>query len=458
MCRESFYDFFLRFWSTVVAEPLSLNWHMKILCDELQTVAERVFKRQPKEYDLIVNVAPGSTKSTIASVMFPAWCWARQPSFRAICGSYADRLSLFLANQSRRVINSEKYAALFPEVQIVSEGKGLLETSQGGQRLATSTGGSVTGFHGHVIIIDDPLNPREAVSETMGTTANEWFDHSLMSRAVDKRVTPLILIMQRLSQDDPTGHFINRNTGTPIRHICLPAELSPNVRPRALRALYSDDGLFDPVRLPRKTLRAAEEELGPYAYAGQYDQHPIPRGERMFNTDLIKLVEHPGRFRKIVRYWDKAGTGGGGAFTVGVKMGLGFDGDFWVLDVVRGQWEAAQRERMIAQIAKLDGKSVHVGVEQEGGSGGKESAQGTLRRLAGYRVKLDKPVGDKVLRADEFAVQVNGGNVRMLRGNWNAAYLNELMYFPKSKFKDQVDASSGAFNLLAGKRLRVGAF
>lgn len=456
LCKESFYDFFLRFWKTIVPEELVPNWHLRYLCDELQHVAERVFRREPKEHDLIVNVSPGSTKSTICSVMFPIWCWVNDPTFRMICGSYAFPLSLHLARQSQRVLQSDKFQRLYPELVLAGERTDLLETTQGGQRIATSTGGSITGMHGHVILIDDPINPKEAVSDVSLKTANEWFDHTLMTRMIDRKVTPVVLIMQRLHQNDPTGHLLERQETTPLRHICIPATDDYPVHPRSLRRYYRE-GLFDPVRLPRVVLDKAQVELGQYAYAGQYGQAPVPMGGGMFRIDQIRIAQHPSRLtNRVVRYWDKAGTGGKGCWTVGVKMSVDTDKRFWILDVVRGQWEASERERVIKNTAILDGKGVLIGVEQEPGSGGKESAQLTLRNLAGYRVRLDKPVGDKALRADPFASQLNQGNVVCLAGGWVPAYLAELQYFPHSKYKDQVDASSGAFAMLTKVKMMVG--
>jgi predicted phage terminase large subunit-like protein len=127
------------------------------------------------------------------------------------------------------------------------------------------------------------------------------------------------------------------------------------------------------------------------------------------------------------------------------------------LDVVRGQWDAYDRERIIRLTAEADGRPVEIGIEQEPGSGGLESAQNTVRNLAGFTVFKDRPTGDKATRADPFVVQVNGGNVRMLKGEWNRDYLNELLYWPNSKYKDQVDASSGAFLRLCQVKRRIGA-
>ncbi len=182
----------------------------------------------------------------------------------------------------------------------------------------------------------------------------------------------------------------------------------------------------------------------------------------MFKTLKIKVDEViPTKWLKKVRFWDKAGTEGGkGAFTVGLLMGMDRYKHFWILDVIRGRYDTHAREQLIKRTAVIDGQDIIIGVEQEPGSGGKESAENTVANLAGWRVKIDKPSGSgssKELRAEPFADQVNGGNVYMKVADWNRDYLSELSFFPYSKYKDQVDASSGAFNLLAKRQRRVGA-
>lgn len=164
----------------------------------------------------------------------------------------------------------------------------------------------------------------------------------------------------------------------------------------------------------------------------------------MLQADKLQIGD-PARIEKAVRYWDKAGTDGGGCYTAGVKVGKDADGRFWVLDVVRGQWGVAERERMIRQTAEIDGVAVRVWVEQEPGSGGKESAEATIRNLAGFAAFADRVTGDKPTRAEPFAAQVASGNVLLARGAWNRAFIDECAMFPVGKLKDQVDAASGAF-------------
>ena len=228
------------------------------------------------------------------------------------------------------------------------------------------------------------------------------------------------------------------------------------MKPESLKAKYIG-GLLDPIRLPLKILQEKMAGMGEFGYAGQYRQHPVPLGGGSFKTDRLKFGLPPQRMKRLARYWDKAGTKDGGAYTVGFLMGLDHDGRFWILDIQRFQLEAFERETRIRNTAIRDTRTVKIGVEQEPGSGGKESAQATVRRLAGFRVIMDKPTGDKVVRAEPFAYQVNAGNVYVREdAPWSDALIEELTYFPVGKYKDQVDAGSGAFSMLT-RVMSIGA-
>jgi predicted phage terminase large subunit-like protein len=279
---------------------------------------------------------------------------------------------------------------------------------------------------------------------------------TLSTRKVDKGVSVTILIMQRLHEIDPTGDWIKRATKEDLKHINLPAELSETVEPPELKERYVD-GLLDPIRLSKKILEQQKRDLGEFGYACQFDQTPIPRGGGEFKTSQIQVeLAPPGKWLRRVRYWDKAGTKDGGCYTAGVLLGMDRFKNVWILDVKRGQWDAFEREQIIKQAAEVDGDLVSVYVEQEPGSGGKESAQSTIRNLMGHKIYADRPTGNKQARAYPFACSVNGGMVHMIKGEWNYAYINELMHWPISAFKDQVDASSGAFNHLAKPKRKAG--
>jgi predicted phage terminase large subunit-like protein len=337
------------------------------------------------------------------------------------------------------------------------DAKGLFKTSHGGSRFSTSVGGSVTGIHGHILIVDDPVNPRqaEATSAVELGAANTWLDRTLSTRKIDKAVTPTILIMQRLHLKDPTQVTLDKSKvagGKQVRHICLPGEIADYVEPPELKDRYVE-GLLDPVRLPRSVLRELEVDLGAYGYAGQIMQTPIPKDGTMFKPDKMEILIAAPTITQTVRYWDKAGTAGGGAYTAGVKMGRTTAGLYIILDVVRGQWSADRREATIKQCAEMDGRNCTVWVEQEPGSGGKESAERTIANLPGFIAKAERVTGSKETRAEPLAAQINIGMVAMLRADWNRELIEELRNFPVGRYKDQVDAAAGAFaKLVSHKR------
>lgn len=451
-CKRSFYFFFKEFWEINNKEPLVESPHLAIICKEAEKVVRRVVAREPKEYDLIVNIPPGTSKSNVFSQALEAWAWILDPTLQFITASHSHPLALSLSVKSRDILLSDKFRKNFPEIELRRDlnAKGWFSNTDGGSRYTCTPGISPVGRHAHLIVVDDPINPQETGSDAERNFINDWFQNTLPTRLVNKETSAFILVMQRLHENDPTGFLLEQNKN--IRHICLPGRLDENVNPPEYAQIYQD-GLLDPVRLSDEVLTMMEERLGDYNYAGQFGQSPVPAMGGLFSTEKFKFTNVlPDRLLKVFRSWDKAGTEGGGCNSAGVKMGELGNGDFIVLDSTFGQWRSDKREEIIKQVAEMDGHNVRIVIEQEPGSGGKESAESTVRNLKGYIVKVDRPVGNKELRAEPFSTQVNIGNVWLLKGDWNQKYIEELRMFPRGKRKDQVDASSQAFAALTGNK------
>jgi predicted phage terminase large subunit-like protein len=470
--NRSLYHFLQYFWPTVSTHRFIPNWHIEYLCKRLEVLAQRVGDKEPREYDLIINVPPGSTKTITCSIIFPAWCWTKWYWMRFITASYSGALSLESAEYCRELIRSQAFQEVYPDIdikedkdtksnfkivkkEVVSIGRPP-KIFPGGSRYSTSVGGTLTGFHGDILIVDDPLNPTQAVSDIELGNANRWMEQTLSTRKTDKSITPTILIMQRLHQDDPAGHMLEKQKEN-VSHICIPGECRNYrnlVKPQELLKYYEND-LMDSGRLSWKVLKDLEADLGQYGYAGQIGQDPTPPGGGMFKVAHFMMVNTmPPRpdIIQTIRYWDKAGTLDG-AFTAGVRMSRLTNNRWLIEDVKRGRWETHERERIIKETAMADGNSVVVWIEQEPGSGGKESAEGTIRNLAGFSIYAEHPTGDKVNRADPYSVQVNVGAFLMMNGLWNHDFIEEHRFFPYSTYKDQVDAAAGAFNKLVSKKI-----
>lgn len=445
--------------------PLSWSWAHDAMTDFLQAFIKGQIR------DGILNVPPRMSKSTTASVCGPVYSWIDQAHLRWLTTAYRDNLSTRDSVRSRRLIQSqwfqERWGDRF-DLRGDQNQKTFYENTKGGSRQAQSVVGGSTGEGGNRILVDDPHNVRRAESDVERENCCNWWDEEMSSRLDDPKHDGRLIIMQRLNEQDLSGHCIAKGT---YEHMYLPMEFelhNPNhsdSKPVCRIAVIGfedprkEDGeLLEPGRFPQEVVDKLKIDLGPYAYAGQYQQRPSPRKGTMFDVDKIETVPTlPSGVTGMIRYWDKAGTSskkakGRGAYTAGVKMGrisLGpYKGKFIVLDVVRGQWSSTEREAVIRNTASADGKVTTVWVEQEPGSGGKESAENTVRNLAGYAVKTECPTGDKVVRAEPLADQVVVGNVIMLAGPWNKAFTDELRTFPAGK-KDQTDGASGGFNKLA---------
>ena len=462
MCRESYFEFFKTFWKVVCPDTkLSMNWHLRYLADELQVASERVFAGEPKEYDLICNISPGTSKSTLFSVMYVPWAWTRMPQLRFLGASFTEDLAFELTVKSRRIVQSPLYQKLFPEIHLRADlnKMSLWSNTLGGDRYAYGIQGGIMGRHAHVLGIDDPLDPAGGRSAAEVSAAAKFMRETIPSRKVDKAISFTYLVMQRIAVGDPTDVMLKEYPN--VRLICLPAEETDNIYPPECRKFYQD-GLFDPLRLTRKSLNEARLQLGDYAFAGQFHQQPIPIGGGAIKADRIeqRLAPPPDNaFRRIVRGWDKAALKDAGDYTVGVKMGILENGEIWILDIARGQFDTDEREAFIKAKAHSDGKNTKIVIEKEPGSAGIDSSRESVKRLHGFSVHVEAAAGkgNKLTRADTFSTQVNVGNVKTaIRGKIWDDYKEELTHFPDGSYDDQVDASALAYTYLTRPMVRIG--
>lgn len=482
ICRESLWEFVQAFWCEVPgAGTLVPNWHMEYLCQELQKVAERVFAGLPREHDTAVNISPGTSKSTLCSILFPCWIWTRMPNARILTASHTNSLALDLANKARWVINGDLYKRCFPEIELREDQamKSYYANTHGGDRFTCTVGGRTPlGFHCHVAILDDLIDPKKMLSEMLTTTAREFITNVIPTRKVDKLVSATILIMQRLGLGDPTDVMLNeakKEGAAPVNHISLPSNLVKNedggwvesdVKPEVLAKRYVD-GLMDPVRLGDKVL-AEYRAKGSFFFNTQFRQQPFARDGGLFKSFYFNQRIRAAPFKSIrIRYWDRASTDKAGCLTAGVLLARDNEGNYYVEDVVAGQWEPTERNNRILATAQRDRARYGphhepvIWIEREGGSSGRDAWKGIAKKLAGFRVREDLVTGDKETRAEPWASQLAALNVYIVdggesegigRSGWDVqAYVEDHCAFPGG-LKDRIDASSGAFNLLSGNK------
>lgn len=308
-CKErgGFYYFVQQFWHTVCTERPVWNWHIKYECDIWEEMIFRVAQigkwgknsygewemlgiekdREKKLYDYVLNVPPGTSKSTICSQMGFVWAWTIDPTLRILGCSYSEELAFKNAMKRRDIMTSAKFLGWFPDVRIRPDmnSQKLMQNEHGGIFSALGLGGTITGNHFHLIVPDDPNNAND--SETELRSANEAFDN-LSTRKTDSEISVTWTIQQRLHEIDVTGHVLDKKKN--IFHICLPAEESDKIRPIELASRYVD-GLLDPKRLNRAVLAEKMEDLKNVRYNAQFLQRPAPADGLIWKVEYFKVVD-----------------------------------------------------------------------------------------------------------------------------------------------------------------------
>lgn len=449
-CRRSFYLFVQTFWDVIIQEPPVYNWHIKYLCDELQYLNSFVVRREPKPYDLIINVPPGSSKSTIITQMYNAWVWTIDPSQRFISASYAAALSISQSVKTRDIVTSDLYRRLFPDVQLKADSAGKTDYSntRGGQRFTTSTGGTVTGMHAHQILIDDPINPKEASSDKEREAANEFVTNTLASRKIDKAITPTILVMQRLHESDPTGVMLSKKNKR-IKHICLPAEITHSWTPNpAELAENYVNGLLDPVRMSREVLDEQREDLGSFGYAGQFGQSPTPDGGGMFKKDWFEIIDWSPNFAGLVWHIvaDTAYTAKEKNDPSGFIAYTELMGEYIIRDAESLNLEFPELVKHLPAYAARNGAGPRSRIEIEPKASGKSLVQTLKRHTRLNVVEGVPPAKDKISRAKDASPVCEARRVKLIRGAWNKAFVEQVCTFPNATHDEYVDLLSMIIN------------
>jgi len=265
---------------------LATNWHLEVIAAKLTAVREGRIRR------LIINLPPRHLKSLMASIAFPAWCLGHDPSAQILCVSYAQDLADKLARDCRGILMSAWYRQLFrarlaPQRHAVQE----FITTRQGYRLATSTGGVLTGRGADIILIDDPLKPEEALSEAQRQACNDWYDHTLYSRQNNKRSGAIVIIMQRLNEDDLIGHVLGQEQWEILSFPAIAEKdeehrIETILEPR--RFIRRQGEALHPDREPLEVLDRIRRTIGEYNFAGQYQQSPAPLGGGLVKAEWFK--------------------------------------------------------------------------------------------------------------------------------------------------------------------------
>ena len=423
-----------------------VNWHHRVVAAKLDKVLAGECRR------LMILEPPQNGKSEQVSRRFPSYALGRRPNLRIIAGSYSDSLAQDMSRDVQRIIDSVAYRELFPGTRL-AEASDSEKRTQGqfdvvgkrGYYIATGIMGSMTGKTADLGIIDDPIKNRaEAESETYRERVWEQYKSAFATRQFGSEGA-IVICLTRWHEDDLAGRLLRLAEENPDADqwdvLSLPAiaETRQAYDPRQVgEALW-------PAKYPLEELKRRRAGIGEYDFASLYQQRPAPAGGGLFKREWFKTVDAVPVNARRARGWDTAGTEMGGDWTVGVRVAEA-DGVFYVEHVVRGQWGPGDVDRIIKGTAQVDGKACVQREEKEGGSAGVAVIATRTKTLVGYDYEGVGISGNKITRARPFRAQCEAGNVRILRGDWNTKYLDELCTFPTGKHDDQVDATSCAFN------------
>jgi predicted phage terminase large subunit-like protein len=421
------------------------NWHLDLISDYLQACMNRDIKR------LIINICPRYMKSIAVSTSFPSFLLGKDPSERIIVSSYAQELSHKLSTDTRLVIQSEWYQRLFPWVKIAEDQntKGRFETTERGHRVAVSVGGMVTGVGGNVLICDDPTNPKQGQSETLRNTANKWFDQTFMSRLDDKKNGVVIVIQQRLHENDLSGHLLAKGGW---EHLKIPFVAEEKTIVQFNGKIYKEreEGeLLHPERESPDSAKSLERELGSYAYAGQYQQDPAPADGGIIKKAWIQYYEELPSFDYIDFSCDTAfKEKQDNDYSVIGVWGVNENG-YYLIKCIRDKMAYNRLKQRLIDTYTIY-KPRFILIED------KASGQSLIQDLTSTTVMPIKPIQvgtDKVTRCYSCQPEFENEKVFLPKtAEWVNDYTDELTKFPNAKHDDQVDMTTQYLNFLKSFR------
>ena len=487
-CEEDLAEFIRQAWHVV--EPGAEyfhNWHVDFIAEHLMAITDGVDLEDGSKYNrLLINVPPGMMKSLLTNVFWPAWEWGprNMPHLRYVCASHSLDLAVRDSTKMRRLIESEWYQERWGDrVKIARDQnqKTKFETTATGFRQAVAAG-SITGARGDRVIIDDPLSVEDAASEAVRNSRREWFLEAVPSRLNKPLESAIIVIMQRLHEEDTSGIILEKGLG--YDHIMLPMRYEPGRAQPTMLDLEdprtAEGELLFPDRFPESVVDRDELSLGPYATAGQFQQSPEPRGGGVLKRDWWKLWDRKSYppFDYVVAALDCAyttktendpsamtvwGVWSGGDQTAQITRIPSSEGDLMAAVTRTYTEEHPKAMLMYAWTERLEFHELvervretmeMYGVQKilvENKASGHSVAQ-ELRRVYGYDdfyVQLTDPKGvDKLSRVYSIQHLFHEGLIYAPDRQWAETVINQCAQFPKAKHDDLVDTISMALRYL----------
>lgn len=449
-CIIRFYAFIINFWEVVNTDEYIDNWHIEYIADFLQEQWFKYMSGDEIHTNVIINIPPGMSKSTIISQMFPVWIWLHFPKAVIITTSYAPSLANDNSIKSKDIFRSEKFQIFFQEYYKTRFGKYIYLTKDtemdwrnnfGGVRYATA-GGVLTGKHAHIIFRDDPMSVEQAASKTKREKIHRFNDKTLPSRKKNKERTPIYTIMQCLHEDDTTGHEMKKDKK--IYRICMPCKVSKYVNPPELKDKYIN-GFLDPVRLNQKVLDEQKADLGSYAFSGQYEQTPYPEEGGKIKKEWFNYCKEVELPRNLT--WDMWVDGAYTKDTANDPTGLmicAYSESLNRLFIRHGvcDWmEMPELLKFVPEYLANNGRSRNTKIWIEPKASGLSLKQllNKLTKLSAINITGHLVAEGKEARLQVASPKIESGRITLVEGSWTEDFVKQICGFPNLEHDEFVD-------------------
>ena len=450
LLRENLASFIQRTFTTVDPGSDYLhNWHIDLIAEYLTACSDREIRR------LVINIPPRYMKSIAVSVAWPAWVLGKDPNSKFLASSYSDKLTLKHSVDCRLVVQSAWYRRTFPGVQLVKDQneKSKFVTTARGHRIATSTGGTATGEGGDYLIVDDPHDPRRAVSNVERKKTLEWFDQTFYSRLNNKKTGVIVVVMQRLHEKDLSGHLIGQGGW---EHLKVPAvaETKTIIDFGSIRKIRKPGDILHPEREGTAQLSETKRILGTYGYAGQYQQDPVPAEGGMIKRHWVRRYKTPpANPIRIVQSWDTAYKPGQLNDPSACSTWAETPFAYYLLDVWRDRVTYPGLKSTAKSLAEKWKPSAILVEDKASG----QSLIQDLQEKTRLPVIAINPENDKLTRMSTQSSMFEAGKIFVPESaSWLPDYERELFTFPLAEHDDQVDSTSQFLNWAAGSQQQYG--
>lgn len=433
------------------------GWALDAIAEFLQAIADGEIIRG------LINIPPGMMKSLMSGVFFPAYGWGplERPGLRILGTSFKEEHAARDTGKMKALVTSDWFTDLYPHVKVIGKGaEDHFQNNRTGWRKGRPMQ-SLTGDRGDWVIVDDPHSIEGGESKVSREKTVRVMRETIPTRLNNPKKSAILVIMQRVHEEDVSGMILSERLG--YSHLMMPMRFEPDRRCIVYkkdgtellrdRRVYDGELLFQE-RFDRESVDRTEGEMTAYAVAGQMQQRPTPREGGLFKRDWFEIVDAFPMGGRDARSWDLAGTKKKQAsqdpdWTAGLKGKRTSDGTFWITDLVHLRDTPGKIASTIKNTASQDGFGTVITIPQDPGQAAKFQIEFLVSLLAAYTVKSEIVSGDKEVRAGPAASQAEFGKIKLVRGPWNKAFLDEVCNFPGAKHDDIVDALSDLIRVLS---------